>query len=84
MPWWDDLWLNESFATWMAHRVVHEIHPEYQQDLALLQQVHAAMNADSLDSARSIRQPIASGPISTRRSRWPKASSAERLPLSTT
>jgi alanyl aminopeptidase len=60
MPWWDDLWLNESFATWMAHRVVHEIHPEYQQDLALLQQVHAAMNADSLDSARSIRQPIAS------------------------
>jgi hypothetical protein len=60
MPWWDDLWLNESFATWMAHRVVHEIHPEYQQDLALLQQVHSAMNADSLDSARSIRQPIAS------------------------
>jgi alanyl aminopeptidase len=60
MPWWDDLWLNESFATWMAHRVVNEIHPEYQEDLSLLQQVHSAMSADSLESARSIRQPIAS------------------------
>ncbi len=22
MAWWDDLWLNESFATWMAYKIV--------------------------------------------------------------
>jgi len=29
MAWWDDLWLNEAFATWMAYRVVDEWRPEW-------------------------------------------------------
>ncbi|MFQ5418167.1 MAG: M1 family metallopeptidase [Myxococcota bacterium] len=29
MAWWDDLWLNEAFATWMAFRVVDEWKPEW-------------------------------------------------------
>ena len=29
MAWWDDLWLNEAFATWMAYRVVDEWKPEW-------------------------------------------------------
>jgi puromycin-sensitive aminopeptidase len=29
MAWWDDLWLNEAFATWMAHRVVDDWRPEW-------------------------------------------------------
>jgi len=60
MPWWDDLWLNEAFASWIAHRVVSEIYPEYDDDLALLQAVQWAMDQDSLASARQIRQPIES------------------------
>jgi puromycin-sensitive aminopeptidase len=30
MRWWDDIWLNESFANWMAYRVVEALSPEYQ------------------------------------------------------
>jgi aminopeptidase N len=29
MAWWDDLWLNEGFATWMSHKVMDRFHPEW-------------------------------------------------------
>ncbi|TLZ80149.1 MAG: DUF2808 domain-containing protein, partial [Methanobacteriota archaeon] len=29
MAWWDDLWLNESFATWMGTKTVNALHPEW-------------------------------------------------------
>ncbi|MGH7899083.1 MAG: M1 family metallopeptidase, partial [Candidatus Binatia bacterium] len=29
MAWWDDLWLNEAFATWMAYKVVDDWKPEW-------------------------------------------------------
>jgi puromycin-sensitive aminopeptidase len=29
MRWWDDLWLNEAFAEWMAHKAVNAIEPSY-------------------------------------------------------
>jgi alanyl aminopeptidase len=61
MPWWDDLWLNEAFATWMGNRCVARVHPEYRVELAQLASVHGAMNQDALVSARRVRQPIASG-----------------------
>ncbi len=60
MPWWDDIWLNEAFATWMGQKVVQATHPEYRADLSSLQSVHYAMNVDSLATARQIRQPIES------------------------
>src|SRR5262249_22564236 len=28
MAWWDDLWLNESFADWMADKVTDEVYPQ--------------------------------------------------------
>jgi alanyl aminopeptidase len=56
--WWNDIWLNEAFATWMASKIVAETHPEMQADLAQLASVHSAMGQDSLAAARSIRQPI--------------------------
>ncbi len=58
MAWWDDLWLNEAFATWMASRVVHEWKPEWQLDIERVASQSAAMGNDSLVSARRIRQPI--------------------------
>lgn len=60
MPWWDDIWLNEAFATWMGHKAVQAVHPEHEADLSLLGSVHGAMRSDSLVSARQIRQPIES------------------------
>lgn len=60
MPWWDDIWLNEAFATWMGHKAVQAVHPEHEADLSLLGAVHGAMRSDSLVSARQIRQPIES------------------------
>ncbi|HWL85908.1 MAG TPA: M1 family aminopeptidase, partial [Polyangiaceae bacterium] len=58
--WWDDAWLNEGFATWAAHRVVEDWKPEWHEDTARVRSTARAMRGDSLASARSIRQPIAS------------------------
>jgi alanyl aminopeptidase len=58
MPWWDDIWLNESFATWMGNKVMQRLHPEYRVELGELASAQRAMGLDSLTSARSIRQPV--------------------------
>jgi alanyl aminopeptidase len=60
MPWWDDIWLNEAFATWMAARVVRDVAPDQHAELSALSSVHGAMFSDSLAAARRIRQPIES------------------------
>jgi len=58
MKWWDDLWLNEAFASWMEHRITDARYPEYRAPVALAEWVHTSMNADSLASARRIREPV--------------------------
>ena len=60
LAWWDDAWLNEAFATWVGTKAVDLWEPKLHMDLSLLRQIHGAMNADSLVSARAIRQPIES------------------------
>jgi len=60
MPWWDDIWLNEGFATWLASRVVEDVHPEYKAELTRVAQLDRAFDTDSKASARQVRQPIAS------------------------
>jgi alanyl aminopeptidase len=60
MPWWDDIWLNEAFATWMGDKIVASLYPEYRSSLSSLASAQRAMDLDSLQSARSIRQPIES------------------------
>lgn len=56
--WWDDTWLNESFASWMGNKAAHVWRPEYQLDMVSLVQALAAMNLDSRIAARQIRQPV--------------------------
>ena len=58
MTWWNDLWLNEAFATWMQQKVTEKVHPEYRADLQRVDGAEGAMANDSLVSARKIRQPI--------------------------
>jgi alanyl aminopeptidase len=60
MPWWDDLWLNEAFATYMASRTVHDVAPEQNARMGAVASGHGAMGSDSLAAARRIRQPIES------------------------
>jgi aminopeptidase N len=47
MAWWDDLWLNEGFASWMATKVTDVLHPEWE---ALLNRVDGRESAMALDA----------------------------------
>ncbi|OOG54354.1 M1 family metallopeptidase [Rhodanobacter sp. C03] len=58
LEWWNDIWLNEAFATWMQQKVTMQVHPEYRADLDRVRGAQGAMSSDSLVSARRIRQPI--------------------------
>jgi cytosol alanyl aminopeptidase len=60
MHYWDDIWLNEAFATFMEYKIVAGIHPEYKPELELEDDMQEAMESDSRVTARMIRQPITS------------------------
>ena len=56
--WWNDIWLNEAFATWMSHKTMNEVYPGQGFDRAAQRSGIGAMGADSLVNARQIRNPI--------------------------
>jgi alanyl aminopeptidase len=56
--WWTDLWLNESFATWMSYKAADSYWPEGEFDRQTLKGALGAMGNDSLAAAREIREPI--------------------------
>jgi len=58
--WWDDIWLNEGFASWMANKNVNRYHPEWKMSISELNAYQGAMESDALVSARQVRQPIES------------------------
>jgi alanyl aminopeptidase len=58
--WWDDIWLNEAFASWMASKVIRQWKPEWNTVIDEQNTRLGAMSQDSLVSARKIRQPIES------------------------
>ncbi|WP_228531215.1 MULTISPECIES: M1 family metallopeptidase [Myxococcaceae] len=60
MAWWDDLWLNEAFATWMSSHVLVDWQPTWGESLERVSGRSEALQDDSLVSARRIRQPIES------------------------
>ncbi|HUB81083.1 MAG TPA: M1 family aminopeptidase [Bryobacteraceae bacterium] len=56
--WWDDIWLNEAFATWMEQKLLAEWKPEWKTRVADVDSKLGAETLDSLVSTRKIRQPI--------------------------
>jgi len=55
MKWWNDLWLNESFATFMATKAVHKYYPHWDLwDQFLIGETSGAMNLDALKSSHPI------------------------------
>lgn len=60
MSWWDDLWLNEGFAMFMEAKVVDAWRPAMEAGLEALGDKSWVMSLDALETARAVRQPVAS------------------------
>jgi puromycin-sensitive aminopeptidase len=58
MQWWDDLWLNESFATWMAYKIVDAWNPGWRVWLDFDQGKAAALHLDALRSTHPIHAEV--------------------------
>jgi hypothetical protein len=58
--WWDDIWLNEAFASWMDSKIMRHWKPEWNTVIDEQNTRLGAMGGDELVSARKIRQPIES------------------------
>jgi alanyl aminopeptidase len=66
MAWWDDLWLNESFADWMGDKIADQVAPQFKVPLAEMQSIQNIMNRDAYPSTDAIRLPSATGNESLR------------------
>jgi len=58
MRWWDDVWLSESFATWVTQGILDAWQPSWGAAQTRIEQRRSAMAADALADARPIRRPI--------------------------
>ena len=59
MEWWDDLWLNESFASVMEYYAVDYIHPEYKIFEGFFTgDCYAALMRDAYTDVQSVHQDV--------------------------
>ncbi len=55
MQWWDNIWLNEGFATWMETKAVAAMHPEWNMDEADASDEDGTLNLDAQPTTHAIR-----------------------------
>jgi aminopeptidase N len=55
MKWWDDIWLNEGFATWMSFKPVEAWKPEWHFERNEIEDTGASLSTDAIASVRPIR-----------------------------
>ena len=58
MRWWDDLWLNEGFASWMEARTTAKLHPEWHTSLDAVGTREGAMSRDAIATTHPVVQHV--------------------------
>jgi aminopeptidase N len=58
MAWWDDLWLNEGFASWMEIKALDNFRPQWKLWLQAQSSVQQAMSVDAANGTHPIITPI--------------------------
>jgi aminopeptidase N len=58
MQWWDDLWLNEGFASWMESKTTHHFNPQWQSDIDRVAGRERAMGLDAYVTTHPVIQTI--------------------------
>jgi aminopeptidase N len=60
MAWWDDLWLNESFADWMGDKITDQVYPRWKYSTSSLIDIERMLERDARPSSGAIRRPVVS------------------------
>ncbi len=58
MAWWDDLWLNEGFASWMSTKATQALHPEWEPLLGRINGREQAIQLDSIRTTHPVVQHV--------------------------
>uniref|UniRef100_A0A8P4G8W2 Aminopeptidase n=1 Tax=Dicentrarchus labrax TaxID=13489 RepID=A0A8P4G8W2_DICLA len=57
MKWWNEVWLNEGFASYMSYFAVDHIDPSFKRDTFVMRDLHTAFEEDSLASSHPLSPP---------------------------
>ncbi len=58
LAWWDDTWLNESFASWLGNKISQQAYPVYRYDVRQAEEVERALGLDTSPFGRAVRQRV--------------------------